>query len=145
LVGWVQAGKDACCETGIYLGIEGHRVTLDMQAKTSNDPYQAQGRYLEILAGSTTPGEVYPGYSTGPLTAIISLDATGWQISIHGEGVEIVKSGTYSSCLTPLSGQCIGLTDVLTFPGVNGTLRPVAGAFRENESAELESVLVTSN
>ena len=144
-VGWVQAGKDACCETGIYLAIEGHRVTFDLQAKTGSDPFQWQGRYFEILAGSTTPGEVYPGYSAGPLTAIISLDATGWQISIHGEGVEIVKSGTYSSCPNPSSGQCISLTDVLTYPGVNGTLRPVAGAFRENESAELESVLVTSN
>jgi hypothetical protein len=144
-VGWVQAGQDACCETGIYLGIEGHRVTLDMQAKTGNDPYQAHGRYFEILAGSTTPGEVYPGYSAGPLTAILSLDATGWQVSIHGAGVEIVKSGTYSSCLTPSSGQCIGLSNVLAFPGVNGTLRPVAGAFREHESAEFGSVLVISN
>lgn len=145
MVGWVQDGKDACCETGIYLGIEGHRVTLDIQAKTSSDPYQANGRYLDIPAGSTTSGEVYPGYTSGPLTAIVSIDATGWQISIHGDGVEIVKSGTYSSCLNPSSGQCISLTDVLAFPGVNGALHPVAGAFRANESAELGSVLVISN
>lgn len=144
-VGWVQAGKDACCETGIYLAIEGHRVTFDLQAKPGNDPFQWQGRYFEILAGSTTPGEVFPGYSSDPLTAIISLDATSWQISIHGDGVDIAKSGTYASCPNPVNGQCISLTDVLTYPGVNGTLRPVAGSFRENESAELESVLVISN
>jgi hypothetical protein len=147
-IGWVQAGKDACCETGIYLSIEGHRVTFDMQAKSGNDPFQWEGRYFDIPAGSTTPGEVYPGYSSGPLTAILSLDATGWQVSIQGEGVDIVKSGTYASCPNPLNGvpgQCISLTNVLTYPGVNGTLRPVAGAFRENLSAELGSVLVVSN
>jgi hypothetical protein len=145
LVGWVQAGKDACCETGVYLGIEGHRVTLDLQAKSGGDPYQAQGRYFEILAGSTTAGEVYPGFSSGPLTAIISLDATGWQVSIQGDGVDIAKSGTYASCLTPVNGQCISLTNVMAYSGVNGTLRPVAGAFRENESATFDSVLVISN
>lgn len=144
-IGWVQAGKDACCETGIYLTIEGHRVTLDMQAKTGNDPYQANGRYFEILAGSTTTDEVYPGYGSGPLTAILSLDATGWQVSIHGSGVAIEKSGNYSSCLAPSSGQCIGLADVLAFSGVNGALRPVAGSFRENLSANFGSVLVISN
>jgi hypothetical protein len=145
LVGWVQAGKDACCETGVYLGIEGHRVTLDIQAKSNNDPFQAHGRYFEILAGSTATGEVFPGYTTGPLTAIISLDATGWQISIHGDGVAIDKSGTYASCPNPSNGQCVSLSDVMSYPGVNGTLRPVAGSFRENESAEFDSVLVISN
>ena len=144
LVGWVQAGKDACCETGIYLTIEGHRVTFDMTAKSGNDPFQWEGRYFEIPAGSTTPGEVFPGYTAGPLTAIISLDATGWQISIHGEDVEIAKSGTYSSCPNPSNGQCISLADVLTYPGVNGTLHPVAGGGREHQSVELESVLVIS-
>ncbi len=74
-----------------------------------------------------------------------SLDATGWQVSIQGEGVDIVKSGTYASCPYPVDGQCISLADVLTYPGVNGTLRPVAGAFRENLSAEFGSVLVISN
>jgi len=145
LVGWVQAGKDACCETGVYLTIEGHRVTLDMQAKSGGDPFQWQGRYFEILAGSTTPGEVYTGYSAAPLTAIISLDATGWQISIQGDGVDIAKSGTYASCPNPVNGQCISLTDILTYPGVNGTLRAVGGGGRENESITFDSVLVTSS
>jgi hypothetical protein len=41
--------------------------------------------------------------------------------------------------------QCISLTDVLTYPSVNGTLRPVAGGGREYQGVEFESVLVTSN
>jgi hypothetical protein len=145
LVGWVQAGKDACCETGVYLMIEGHRVTLDLQAKSGGDPFQPQGRYFEILAGSTTSGEVFPGFSGGPLTAILSLNSTGWQVSIHGDGVAIDKSGSYSSCPNPVNGQCIGLADILSYSGVNGTLRAVAGAFRENESATFDSVLVVHN
>ena len=144
LVGWVQAGKDACCETGVYLTIEGHRVTLDLQAKSGGDPFQWQGRYFEILAGSTTTGEVFPGYSAGPLTAILSLNGTGWQVSIQGDGVDIAKSGTYSSCPNPVNDQCISLTDILTYPGVNGTLRAVAGGGREHESITFDSVLVTS-
>jgi len=146
LVGWVQAGQDACCETGIYLTIEGHRVVFDITAKSGDDPFQWQGRYFDIPAGSTTPGEVYPGYSSGPLTAIISLSATGWQVSIQGQGVNIAKSGTYASCPNPdENGHCISLTDVLTYPGVNGTLRAVAGGGRENQGIEFESVLVTRN
>lgn len=151
IVGWVQAGKDACCETGIYLTIEPTRLVFDLQAKTNTDPFQPEGRYFEILAGSTTPGEVYPGYpvynpGSGPLTAIISIDATGWQVMLLGEGVQVVKSGTYASCPNPSpSGHCISLNDILTFPGVNGALRPVGGAGRENQSAEFGSVLVTSN
>jgi len=145
LVGWVQAGKDACCETGVYLTIEGHRVTLDMQAKSGGDPFQWQGRYFEILAGSTTPGEVFPGYTGGPLTAIISLDANIWRVTIHGDGVDIDKSGSYSSCLYPVSGQCIGLSDILAYPGVNGTLRAVGGGGREWESITFDSVLVAHN
>lgn len=96
-----------------------------------------------------TAGEVYPGFTLGtgpgPLTAIISLDATGWQVSIHGEGVEIEKSGTYASCPNPSNGQCISLSDIMSYPGVNGTLRAVGGAGRENQTGELESVLVISN
>jgi hypothetical protein len=145
MVGWVQAGKDACCETGIYLSIEGHRVTFDLQAKSSSDPFQGEGRYFEIAAGSTSPGEVYAGYGSGPLTAIIALDATGWQVSIHGAGVDIVKSGSYSSCPNPSGGHCISLADVMAYSGVNGTLRPVAGAFRQDQSADFDSVLVLSN
>jgi hypothetical protein len=144
LVGWVQAGKDACCETGVYLTIEGHRVTLDLQAKSGGDPFQWQGRYFEILAGSTTPNEVYDGYSSAPLTATLSLSSTGWEVRIIGAGVDIHKSGTYSSCPNPVGGQCISLTDILTYPGVNGTLRAVAGGGRENETIKLDSVLVTS-
>lgn len=145
LVGWVQAGKDACCETGIYLTIEGHRVTFDMTAKSGGDPFQWEGRYFEIAAGSTTPGEEFPGYTAGPLTAIISLDDGGWQVSVHGEGVEIAKSGTYTSCPYPVGDHCVTLNDVLSYPGVNGMLRPVAGGGREHQSIELESVLVTTN
>ncbi len=144
LVGWVQAGKDACCETGVYLTIEGHRVTFDMTAKSGNDPFQWEGRYFEIPAGSTTAGEVFPGYSSGSLTAIIALDATGWQVSIQGDGVDITKSGTYASCPNPVNGQCISLTDILTYSGVNGELRAVAGGGREYENITFDSVLVTS-
>lgn len=147
-IGWVQAGKDACCETGMYLSIEPHRVVFDMQAKGGDDPFQWQGRYFDIPAGSTTSGEVFPGYTPGtdpgPLTAILSFDEAGWHVSIHGAGIEIVKSGNYFSCPYPSSGQCIGLGDILSYPGVNGTLRPVAGSFRENASADFDSVLVTS-
>jgi hypothetical protein len=145
LVGWVQDGKDACCETGIYLGIEGHRVVLDFQAKSGADPFQWQGRYFDIPAGSTATNEVFPGGVAGPVTAILSVDEYGWRVSIHGSGIDIFKAGSYSSCPNPdpVSGQCISLNDVLTYPGVNGVLHAVAGAYREHQSAEFQSVVVT--
>jgi len=142
-VGWTQAGKDACCDTGIVLAIEGHRVTFGLQ--TGNAGFQPQGRYVEIFAGSTTANEVYDGYTSAPLTAIISISSTGWAFSLVGAGVDIHKSGSYSSCPNPVGGQCITLNDVLTYTGVNGELRPFGGAFREYGSATFDSVLVISN
>lgn len=142
-VGWTQAGKDACCDTGIVLAIEGHRVTFGLQ--TGNGGFQPQGRYFEILAGSTTTNEVYDGYTSAPLTATISVSSTDWAVSLIGDGVDIHKSGTYSSCPNPVGGQCISLNDVLTYTGVNGELRPFGGAFREYDSGTFDSVLVISN
>ncbi len=142
MVGWTQAGKDACCDTGVILAIEGHRVTFGVQ---TGNAWQPQSRYFEILAGSTTANEVYDGYTSAPLTATISVSSTGWAVSLVGDGVDIHKSGTYSSCPNPVGGQCISLNDVLTYPGVNGVLRPFGGAFRENDSSTFDSVLVISN
>jgi|GEM_PF-2823018 len=142
MVGWTQAGKDACCDTGIVLAVEGHRVTFGVQ---TGNAWQPQSRFFEILAGSTTPNEVYDGYTSAPLTAIISISSAGWSVSLVGAGVDIHKSGSYSSCPNPVGGQCVSLSDVLTYPGVNGTLRPFGGAFRENDSATFDSVLVISN
>jgi hypothetical protein len=142
MVGWTQAGKDACCDTGIVLGIEGHRVTFGLQ---TGNAWQPQSRYFEILAGSTTTDEVYDGYTSAPLTATISVSSTGWEVRLIGAGVDIHKSGTYSSCPNPVGGQCISLNDVLTYAGVNGELRPFGGAFRENDSGTFDSVLVISN
>jgi hypothetical protein len=142
MVGWTQAGQDACCDTGVVLAIEGHRVTFGLQ---TGNAWQPQSRYFEILAGSTATNEVYDGYTSAPLTATISLSSTGWAVSLIGAGVDIHKSGTYSSCPNPVGSQCISLNDVLTFTGVNGELRPFGGAFRENDSSTFDSVLVISN
>jgi hypothetical protein len=117
MVGWTQAGKDACCDTGVILAIEGHRVTFGVQ---TGNAWQPQSRFFEILAGSTTA-------------------------NVIGDGVDIHKSGSYGSCPNPVGGQCVSLNDVLTYPGVNGELRPFGGAFRENDSATFDSVLVISN
>jgi hypothetical protein len=142
MVGWTQAGKDACCDTGIVLAIEGHRVTFGLQ---TGNAWQPQSRFFEIAAGSTTAHEVYDGYTSAPLTATISVSSTGWEVRVIGEGVDIHKSGTYASCPNPVGGLCISLTDVLTYTGVNGVLHPFGGAFREHDASTFDSVLVISN
>ncbi|HXU34218.1 MAG TPA: hypothetical protein VN851_26905 [Thermoanaerobaculia bacterium] len=150
LLGWVQAGKDACCEPGIYLTIRPNGVFFDLVSYQTTPGFQWQGRYLAIPAGSTAAGAVYPGYpiyspGSGPMTATVSISASGWAVSIHGSGVDIEQSGSYSSCLYPVGGQCITLSDVMSSPGVNGTLRPVAGGGRENQSIQYSTVVVISD
>lgn len=150
IVGWVQAGKDACCGPGIYLTIEPNRVVFDFVSYTAIPGFQWEGRYFDIPAGSTATGAVYPGYTryspgSGPMTAIVKIDASGWQVSIHGSGIDVEKSGTYTSCPNPANGQCITLADVMGSPGVNGTLRPVGGGGRENQSVDFGLALVISD
>jgi hypothetical protein len=115
-VGWVQANKAPCCDPNVMLGIEGNRVVFDLQAKRYDEPFQSQGRYVDIPLGSTAPNAVYtnPG---SPITATVYVDTTRWKIDITGDGVDIHQSGDYQHCPKPVKGSCISLNDVLVHPG----------------------------
>ena len=142
-IGWVQADKVPCCEANVFLGIDGHRIVFDLQAKTFDDPFQAQGRYVEIPIGSTMSDAVYTNGGS-PITASIYVDSIQWKIDLIGDGVDIHKSGNYRSCPTPVKGSCITLADVLIQRGVNRRLRAFASVGRENVSGTFDGVVVTS-
>ncbi|HST22589.1 MAG TPA: protein kinase [Blastocatellia bacterium] len=141
-VGWVQANKVPCCDSSVMLSIEGNRVVFDLQAKTFDDPFQPQGRYLNIPIGSMTPNEVYTN-SGSPITASVYVDTAQWKIDVTGDGVDIHQSGDYSHCPKPVKG-CISLNDVLVQRGVNRRMRVFASAGRENVSGTFDSVVIAS-
>jgi uncharacterized repeat protein (TIGR01451 family) len=142
-IGWVQANKVPCCDPTVILDIQGQRVGFDLQAKSADDPFQPQGRYVEIPLGSTTPNAIYTN-SASPITASIYVDTARWKIDLTGDGVDIHKAGDYRSCPHPVKGSCINLTDVLIQKGVNRRLRAFASVGRENISGTFDSVVVAS-
>jgi uncharacterized repeat protein (TIGR01451 family) len=142
-IGWVQANKVPCCNASVLLGIEGQRIYFDIQAKASDDPFQQQGRYVQILFGSTSPDAIYTN-AASPVTASIYVDSAQWKIDLTGDGVDIHKSGNYTSCPNPVKNSCISLSDVLIYKGVNRRLHAFASASRENISGTFDSVVVAN-
>lgn len=124
------------------LMIEGNRVVFDLQAKTFDDPFQPQGRYLNIPIGSMMPNAVYTN-SGSPVTASVYVDTAQWKIDITGDGVDIHQSGDYLHCPKPVK-RCISLNDVLVQRGVNRRMRAFASAGRENVSGTFDSVVIAS-
>jgi len=141
-VGWVQENKAPCCDPSVMLGIEGNRVIFDLQAKTYNEPFQSQGRYVEIPLGSTVPNAVYTN-SGSAVTASVYVDTMQWKIDVTGDGVDIHQSGDYGHCPKPVKGSCVSLNEVLVQPGVNRKMRAFAFALRENVSGTFDSIVIT--